>query len=158
MAEMKIFKRISIGGVGKEELLKQLIDRGVQFNKYAHTLFEHTAFSIREKIVQVNLVRVNLHDLGISQPCTFAEIVSKASELDLNLCPLYLGAFLRLEYMDQAEGPYLTVASLKPENDENFPNGFYVRNIENSLWLRGYRASDDYEWPVESEFIFLQNS
>lgn len=156
MTEIKIFKSISIGGVDKEELIQQLIDRGVQFNKYAHMLFEHTAFSVGEKTEQVDLVKVNLHDLGISQPCTFADIVSKASQLDLKLCPLYLGAFLRLEYMDQPEGPYLTVASLKPEADENFPNGFYVRNFENSLWLRGYYASADYEWPAESEFTFLK--
>jgi hypothetical protein len=53
---------------------------------------------------------------------------------------LYLAAFLRLDYLDQASGPYLTIASIKPEIDENFPNGFYLRSFENVLWLRVYKA------------------
>jgi hypothetical protein len=59
-----------------------------------------------------------------------------------------------LEYLDQPEGPYLTIASEKPKNDDEYPNGFYVRNLDNALWLRGYRASDDYEWPVDHDLIF----
>jgi len=34
----------------------------------------------------------------------------------------------------------LTIASVKPEINDNFPNGFYLRNFENVLWLRGYRS------------------
>jgi len=29
----------------------------------------------------------------------------------------------------------LTIASVKPEINDNFPNGFYLRNFENVLWL-----------------------
>jgi len=45
---------------------------------------------------------------------------------------------------------------LKTSKDENYPNGFYLRNIDNSLWLRGYKASEDYEWSLDSEFIFIK--
>jgi hypothetical protein len=77
-------------------------------------------------------------------------------KLKLKLCPLSLGAFLRLEFLDQEEGPYLTIASEKLVNDENYPNGFYLRNTENSLWLRGYRASEDYKWSLDNEFVFIK--
>ena len=151
------FKEISLGGVTKEQLLNQLVEKGVQFNKYAHMLFEHDSFSVGNEVEKVKLAKVNLADLRISKPCFYLEIVERAADLGLKLCPIVLGAFLRLAYLEQPEGPYLTIASAKPENDEKYPNGFYVRNFENSLWLRGYRASDDYEWPIDSEFIFLRS-
>lgn len=62
---------------------------------------------------------------------------------------------LRLEYLNQPDGPYLTVASHRPNEDENFPNGFYLRKFENALWLRGYRADGFSGWPGSNEFIFI---
>jgi hypothetical protein len=81
--------------------------------------------------------------------------VKRASVLGLKPCPLYLAAFLRLEYLDQPAGPYLKIISEPPEKDETYPRGFYIRNFENTLWLRGYRADDFSEWSMPSEFIFL---
>ncbi len=75
--------------------------------------------------------------------------------LDLKLCPLYLAAFLRLEYLNQPAGPHLTIASNKPEMNEAYPNGFYIRNFENVLWLRGYKADSFAGWPGENEFVFI---
>lgn len=45
-----------------------------------------------------------------------------------------------------------------PENDENHPTGFYLRNSDNSLWLRGYRVTGDPDWPTENEFVFCKES
>lgn len=154
MAIFEIFKSIPIGGTTKEKLISDLVSHGIQFNAYAHTLFEHPAFIVGEKAEKIDLVKVNLHDLQLTKPSFYSDIVHQASELGLKLCPLYLGAFLRLAYLDQPEGPYITIASENPEKDEECPDGFYVRYKDNVLWLRGYRATDDYEWPLESEFIF----
>jgi len=158
MGEFETFKEISVGGLTKEQLISQLTEKGVQFNEYANILFKHPNFVPGDKSERVKLVKVKLQDLNLTNPCSFHEIVNKASRLGLKLCPLYLGAFLRLGYLDQAEGPYLTIASLepepKPEIDENFPTGFYLRNFDNSLWLRGYGADGEPEWPIENEFIF----
>lgn len=154
--EFNVFKTISIGGLTKALLINQLVESGVQFNEYAKILFEHSDFCLNDKIEDVKLVKVKISDLGVMVPCSFQEIVIQASAFGLKLCPLYLGAFLRLQYLDQSEGPYLTVASTKPEKDENYPAGFYLRNFDNSLWLRGYHASDDYEWKLSSEFVFIK--
>lgn len=156
MNRLDTFKEISIGGITKKQLLQKLIEGGIQFNKYAEMLFDHPDFSPSEKAEKVTLIKLKLSDLGLSNPCSFREMKDRASALGLSLCPLYLGAFLRLEYLDQPEGPYLTIASAKPESNENYPNGFYLRNFENNFWLRGYRADDYCEWPAENEFIFLK--
>lgn len=154
MSELETFKEISVGGLTKETLIQQLVDAGVQFNKYASILFEHRSFFPGTETEKVKLVKVNLSDLSLNNPCSFQDIINAALSLGLGLCPLYLGAFLRLEYLDQPEGAYLTIVSPQPENDENYPTGFYIRNFENSLWLRGYHVVGDPEWPLNNEFIF----
>lgn len=153
-SKFKIFKTLTIGGITKENLLDQLAKQGVQFNAYAKILFDDPGFVVSEKIETVNLVNVSSLELGLTKPSYYNDIVVSAKAQGLKLCPLSLGAFLRLEHLDQAEGPYLHVASAKPKLDEEYPNGFYLRNLENVMWLRGYRASDDWEWPVDSEFVF----
>ena len=149
------FKEISIGGSTKEDLIQRLLQAGVQFNEYARVLFEHPQFRPSEKSEKVKLVKIGLADLKLGNPFSFQEMIRRASDFGLKPCPLYLG-FLRLEYMDQAEGPHLTIVSLKPESDESHPNGFYIRNHEGAQWLRGYRADDFSDWPVGGEFVFIR--
>ncbi|WP_127716745.1 hypothetical protein [Halobacteriovorax sp. HLS] len=156
--EFKIFKELTIGGLNKDELLQRLSAEGIQFNDYANTLFEHPHFTPSETIEVVKLVMTTLSDLGLKETCTPDEFSNRISELGLEFCPLYLAAFLRLDYLDQNERAYLTVASVKPELDENYPNGFYLRNIEDTLWLRGYRADGFEGWPEVNEFIFISSS
>lgn len=45
MTNIQTFKEISIGGLSKNQLLEQLVEAGIQFNRYADTLFEHPLFS-----------------------------------------------------------------------------------------------------------------
>ena len=156
MKKFEIFKELTIGGTTKEQLHQQLISTGIQFNKYANMLFEHPQFSPIERPGNVKLVKIKLSDLEMNSPCSISEMIRRASVLGLKLCPLYLGAFLRLDYLEQPSGPYLTIASARPENDEDYPNGFYIRNYDDTLCLRGYRADDFCEWPSENEFIFLK--
>ena len=153
--KFEIFKEINIGGLRKEQLIQRLSESGIQFNKYANILFEHSQFSPPSEVEKVKLVKVTLSDLGLTDVCSAEEFSNRAFVLGLKLCPLYLAAFLRLEYLNQLEGSYLTVASRKPNEDENFPNGFYLRNFENVIWLRGYRAENFSDWPENNEFIFI---
>ncbi len=34
MSELEVFKEISIGGITKDQLVKQLVEAGIQFNEY----------------------------------------------------------------------------------------------------------------------------
>ena len=150
------FKKFEVGGLSKDKLIEELEQADVRFNDYAHTLFEHPLFYPPDQRVCVSLVKVSLCDLGLMVPSCYGKIVEEAERLHLSICPLWLAAFLRLEYRDQEVGPYLHVASKKPSEDEGHPNGFYLRNYDEALWLRGYRASDDWEWRPDSEFIFMK--
>lgn len=154
---MQSFKNIIIGGIPKGTLIRQLSDAGIKFNDYALALFELPEFELPNQQTCIDLVKVSLPQIGLSTPSVFDVIVNQATSQGYSLCPLAVAAYLRLEYMEQPEGPYLTIASKSPVVDPNFPNGFYLRSFENSLWLRGYRASADYLFPAESEFVFTRN-
>ncbi len=154
--QFNVFREITIGGLTKEQLFQKLSVAGIQFNNYANILFDHPHFLPSAKAEKVKLVKVSLVELGLTDTCSFEEFESRATELDLQLCPLYLAAFLRLDYMDQLAGGYLTIASKKPESNENYPNGFYIRNSENTLWLRGYKSDGFAGWPAQNEFIFMK--
>jgi len=157
-SKFEIFREIEIGGLSKEQLLTRLSGSGIQFNKHATTLFNHHQFLPSAESENVTLVKVSLADLGLNDSCFIEEFETRASALGLKLCPLYLAAFLRLQYTNQPVGPYLTIASKKPEKDENYPSGFYIRNFENALCLRGYMADGFAGWPEQNEFIFINGS
>lgn len=74
-----------------------------------------------------------------------------------------------MQYLDQLEGKYspknqapagsLTIASKPINEDDDFPKGFYLRNIQGELWLRGYIADDLHVWNPDDFFVFcLENS
>jgi hypothetical protein len=153
---MESFKEIKVGGVSKDELILRLVGAGIRFNDYAKTLFEHRAFAPHGLIEIVSLVKMKPSELGLTNPYSMENAVLKASSLGLRPCPLHLAAFLRLQYLDQPEGPYLTLASAPLESDENYPTGFYVRNFENSHWLRGYRAIGECDHPADKCLVFLK--
>jgi hypothetical protein len=153
---VETFKEISVGGLAKETLIQQLVDAGIRFNKYAEVLFDHASFSPSRQTEKVVLVKVKLSDLNLSGSCSYQVIIDRAISLGFKLCPLYLAAFLRLDYLNQAAGPYLTIGSFRVKDDENYPTGFYIRNFDSTLWLRGYRVIGDADWPLENEFIFLK--
>ncbi|MFA6238113.1 MAG: hypothetical protein WC635_12340 [Bacteriovorax sp.] len=153
---MNIFKNITVGGVPKEILIQRLIESGVQFNEYAKILFEHQDFSPESPCKNFTLIKMKPTDLGLNNPYSLEDAITLASSFGLLPCPLYLAAFLRLEYLDQAEGPYLTVVSHRPEYDENYPAGFYIRKLDNTLWLRGYGAFGKCDHPSNNELIFLK--
>lgn len=147
------FKQLLIRRCTKEQLLQQLADANIQFNKYAYQLFEYP-FCMPEKREKAILVKVSLSGLGLKNPCSLQDVADRAAQMGLKPCPLYLAAFLRLSYLDQPEGTYLTIASIPPGN--TYPTGFYLRNHDGVLWLRGYQAIDSCEWPADNEFVFLK--
>lgn len=149
-------QKLEIGGQGKAELLSSLHERGIQLNRYAQILFDDPVFVTSETSRWVCPTEVSVAGLGLAAGATSAEIFAEAARIGLALCPLELAPRLRLELLDQTEGPYLTVASQKTrDDDEEYPNGFYLRRTDGILWLRGYRATADFIWEPTSRFVFL---
>ncbi len=152
------FRRIielRVGGVSKPELLVRLTEQSVSLNEYARVLFADDGFTTSDEARDVRLAVVSLSELGFAQGGVFAEIVERAISLGLEPCELEVAPHLRLHYLDQPEGPYLTVASLELQPDTTFPNGFYLRQLKDGLWLRGYESGPENIYAVDfTDFVF----
>ncbi len=158
---------IRIGGVNKPELLSQLQVAGVRLNEAARTLFVDERFTTSAVSSLIEIAELSVAKLSFHNGATIAQIVEQAAALGFALCPLELGPHFRLQYTDQPEGflgqppsqnrappGSITVASAPLSEDEDTPKGFYLRTIEGSLWLRGYRSWAGHVWSPEDIFVF----
>jgi len=146
---------LRVGGPCKEELLKNLELESISLNHYARVLFGESDFTTSAKPRGVRLAAISLPEIGLSEGATYADILVRAASVGLEPCALETGPHLRLNYLDQPEGPYLTVASVLLRTDESLPNGFYLRRLADGLWLRGYASGPENLYaPDFSDFVF----
>jgi hypothetical protein len=148
---------VNIEALSKKEILNKLKSNNISLNVYGDTLFSDPKFYTSEEKISINTIELTLLDLGFTKKPISNDIFEKAKSLGLNVCEFEIASYLRLQYLDLPLGKMITIASKKINDDENFPNGFYIINREDGLWLRGYRASSDYEWDLNSSFIFTLN-
>ncbi len=147
---------VRVGGATKSDLLARLERRSISLNGYAEILFAASEFTTSDEVRNLRIVFVSLPELGLHDGGTYDEIVERASDLGLQQCPLEVAPHLRLHYVDQPEGPYLTVASQKLRPEDSFPNGLYLRRLDGSLWLRGYNSGPENLYaPDFSRFAFI---
>lgn len=148
---------LRVGGFTKAEILERLTEQSVLLNDYARVLFADPAFKTSTEPRDVRLVVVSLPNIGLPEGGNFDDILTKAAHSGLQPCALEIAPHLRLHYIDQPEGPYLTVASLELRpNDPLTPNGFYLRNLDGRLWLRGYESGPENIYPADfTDFVFV---
>jgi hypothetical protein len=158
---------IRIGGMSKAELIDELKNRGMDLNEAGRVLFANNGFTTSEVPSSVETVEITVLNLGYAQGATIADISKRAISLGLSLCPLELGPHFRLQYLDQPEGqnghpvtqhkaPFgsLTIVSPQISDDDDTPKGFYLRRINDVLWLRGYRSDSNHIWSPEDHLVF----
>jgi len=158
---------VSVGGLSKSELLSTLGDQGVELNQAAKDLFSNPRFQPRRETVVVRIAALSVSELGFQGGATYGPIVARALELGFSECPLDLAPYLRLQYRNQpaasattpsvekaAPSGALTVASKPLDQADQVPKGFYLRHIDEVLWLRGYWSDSSHIWSQEDVFLF----
>ncbi|AOH56574.1 helicase [Peribacillus muralis] len=166
-----IIRTVEVGGLTKSQLIHKLQQYSILMNDYGERLLADDKFTTSDTKYSLQTVELTVGDLGFPHGATTAQIFKKASELGFELCPLELGPHLRLGYLDQPEGylgnPLLrhqapsdsiTIASEILTEDDDFPKGFYLRRINDLLWLRGYRADHLHVWNPNDHFIFCKQN
>lgn len=149
-------REVRVGGATKDELRRRLDEHSVSLNDYARRLFADSDFTTSDEARDVRVALVSLPEIDLPDGGRFDEILARATMLGLEPCPLEVAPHLRLSYLDQPEGPYLTVASLKLRPGPETPNGFYLRRLEDGLWLRGYESGPENIYPAGfTDFAFL---
>lgn len=151
-----IVRTVEAGGLTKAELLQQFQRHSISMNEYGKRLFEDAGWTPSVSPYSLETVELTVRQLGFPDGTTWPELFERASQLGLSVCPVETGPFLRLQYRDQPQGFWITIASQKLSADPDFPNGFYLRRLEDGLWLRGYVASDDHVWDPDDHFVFCK--
>jgi len=149
-----IYHDIRVGGLTKIQILDELKINKIFLNSYAKLLFSSSKFITSKKVKKITLQAISVSELGFKQGANFKDLVLNANFRNLELCSLEMASHFRLQFINQPNGPYLTVASKKILKDELEPNGLYLRRYDNKLWLRGYRATTNHIWKPEDKFIF----
>ncbi|AJD89607.1 helicase [Jeotgalibacillus malaysiensis] len=159
-----IRQSVEAGGVTKHELMQRLHQSAIRLNEYANKLLMDQHFLISETPYQVEVIALTVKELGFPEGTVTAALYKKADELELTLCPIELGPFLRLAYTEQEEhvshkknqapAGSMTIASEPLYDRGDFPKGFYLRRKDGELWLRGYSADHLHVWNPEDVFIF----
>lgn len=153
--------------IRKDKVLDVLKENNIYVNEYAKLFFRHRNFNTENLPAQINLVLCSLSELGFANGALFKDIVEKANEYGLYLCHAGTGVFLRLSYVSQAkskdsvlsgthrspEGAIIVLSEFF-EQDDAFPKGLYLRNVDDTLWLRGYVCDLSYVWSADDVFAF----
>lgn len=153
----------------KGEILHALQANGIRINEYAKMLLAHSRFTTAGLPDQIKLALCPVAELGLGDGAVFEEIVASANARGLGLCPVSAGVFLRLSCMDQPQSKNsilsgthcspdgaMIVMSEFLEQDDAFPKGLYLRNVNGELWLRGYVCDAAYGWAASDVFVFAK--
>ena len=158
---------VRVGGVDKRELLQMLRQHNVQLNKAAKVLFDDRRFTPLTQSKVIDIAFVSVADLGFGEGSTYEQLTARALESGLVECPLELGPHLRVQFLDQPEGSSgvpatqhrappgsVTIASSPLDDRDETPKGFYLRRVDGTLWLRGYRSSPGHIWAPQDVLVF----
>lgn len=161
---------VEVGGATAEELRKWLRAHFVELNRGAEELLADPRMSVSAEKGEVPIVVASVDSLGFPEGASFTQIVAAAEVRGLSLCSLELAVWLRMQWKDQPVAPEraadaepgsppgaITVASAPLEASVETPRGFYLRNINGTLWLRGYWSDDEHVWAPDDLFVFMRN-
>ena len=149
-----------------DRIRRTLEERGILTNRYAEEYMSHPRFSDgfqRESTVLI----ASLREIGMEDGATLDELFRHIRGSRLRPCPPCTGVFLRLAWTDQPQSQNtvlsgthaapdraVTVLSEIREQDDGFPKGLYLRNVDGKLWLRGYICDAAYRFPGDALFAF----
>ncbi|MBR3473983.1 MAG: hypothetical protein IKH34_02840 [Oscillospiraceae bacterium] len=153
-----------------DQVGKKLEEQHILTNRYAGLYFSHPAFST-ETASEITIAIMQLKQIGLVSGATLSEIFQRVSEVGYKPCPASTGVFLRLQWKDQPksgnavlsgthrspDGAVVVLSDLL-EQDDAFPKGLYLRNVEDRLWLRGYVCDSAYRFSGEDLFAFEAGS
>ena len=120
------WRRISLG-VGVKtgaDFIPLLESARFGIGKQAEQLLERQTSVAAQECV-LTLVKVSVERLALMSP-TYSEICERAIHFGLHLCPTETGPQLRLQYLDQPEGEWVTVGMEPIQGDGGFSYIFGV--------------------------------
>ncbi len=151
---------LEIGGTTKEKLqqeLNALDEQGnprFQVSSNAESMIKNRDFTTLENSESVELVRLQVRDLGFTNSPTTDQLYERAEKLGLELCPAEVGPQLRLQYTNQSGGEYLYIAMKQITGSDDSPDVFKLRRSDDGLWLDSDWARPSSRWGLSYRLVF----
>jgi hypothetical protein len=155
--DWNVWKTIKLGtGIKDGAGLRKAIEAsGMKISKDAIALMFHEDFTVSPEVVEVDLVRLSVADLGFEPDEDYHVICDAARGSGLQLCPAEVGPQLRLQYTDQPYPNRVTVAMRAIPDLRGALCTFCVLSAASGLHLYvDYGEPDDYFWDCD-EFVFV---
>jgi|GEM_PF-1672927 hypothetical protein len=161
-------QNLTIGTLSSEELLctlkqakdacdinilgyaQSMLDNRSEFQEPTQSRFE----SLDNKGETLNLVTLQVKDLGFSSDPTTVELFAKATELGLELCPKETAAYLRLQDTNQPRDDWYYIASQTVPDSDGRPRVFDCEHDAGGLWLRGHWTEPGDHWRLSDRVVF----
>ncbi|OGM94250.1 hypothetical protein A2524_01085 [Candidatus Wolfebacteria bacterium RIFOXYD12_FULL_48_21] len=149
--QFETWQTIESGGKSKDELIKELEEKGRLIGADANHLLKSEDFKTSESREHIDLVRPTVKDLGFDNGATTEEIYARADELGLDLCEAEDAPNLRVQY-DGTEG--MAIAMKQITGSGGFPSVFYLSSDDDDLWLGTNGARPGIRWNADNRFVF----
>lgn len=159
--------KVLVGELNKIQLRQALRESNIQLNQAAEDLFLDHRFVPAIDALEIEIKAISVLELGFVKGATYPRLAAGAAKLGLSECPLELGPYLRLQFLQQSEicakqpsssgqAPQgaITIASRPLCEEDTVPKGFYLKNTGGTLWLRGYWSDFEHSWSPHDIFIF----
>jgi hypothetical protein len=154
--EQQIFRRkLELTPKTPEQYETELTQNGNKISNYAKDiLYKMQPLENNETI---DIVSFTVAQLGFESSVTYAEIKQRALQLGLQLCPPQVGPQLRLDFTEQSQNTYYTIAMEAIPDRDGRPALFPVNRDELGDWLSRGRGHEADQFNPGSQFVFCSS-
>ncbi|MFK4528284.1 uncharacterized protein YjiS (DUF1127 family) [Bradyrhizobium japonicum] len=156
-ADVLAWKTIRIGTFTDTFALRSAMSAmGCGVGNSADEILARPAFTLSRKKAEVELVAVSVAELGFQGEASLGEIYARAQQLGLALAPAEIAPQLRLQYLDQPIGEFLTIGM---EPIGTWAGEAVVLTVANGgagLILIGQDGREDAQISAISRFVFVR--
>lgn len=154
--ELKVWKTVKLGTGLKtgDDFRKVFTDQNFHLSAWASDILGKEAFTVAPEATEVDLVVVSAKDLGFNRATRYDKICARANELGLELCSSEVGPQLRLQYLDQPNDEWLTIAMEAIRDSSGHLHVFRVTHGADGLWLVAGCGNPGGSWNLGARFVF----
>ena len=149
------WKKITIGGKSKADLLAGLVYHRFLFDDNVRFLLEKTEMATLPYPVEVALAGVEIRQLGFEKAPTAPEVWGRIPEAGYRVLPLEAGFHLRFQlglYEQENQGSLL-VATERFKNVQGRLQALELFRDEHECGIAGCRITDDFIWPLGKKIV-----
>ena len=154
---IKLLTTIELGtGLKADAIRKAIEDEDDSIGNPVYDIFRQPAFTVARKKIEVDLVAPTVAELGFKNGGKHSDILERALQLGIALCPPELGPQLYLQYKDQLVGDNYLFIAMEPIIDSyGKPKVFYIQHNGVTASFRSMECHPDKTWYHFNHLVFV---